>query len=358
MTLGRFALSFATAAIVFGQTQVEVARVISRPLERTVRLPGEFLPYQSVDIRARVPGYIERVLVDRGSRVRKGELLVVLSAPEMKAQIAEAQSREQAAVSQRGEAQARLGAAQATYQRLQEAAKTAGAVSGNELDQASKAADAARAAVQAAEGAIQAAHAAVQAQLDLQAYLNVTAPFGGVITDRYVHPGALAGPNAGPLLKLDEDTRLRLVVPVPETDAGGIVPHARVTFTVPAFPDRSFQGTIARNSHTMDPKTRTLTVELDVANPGATLSPGMFPEVSWPVRRKAALMVPTTSVVTTTERTFVIRVRNEAAEWVNVKKGAVQGDQVEIYGNLSAGDEVVKRGTDEIREGSKLAVKR
>jgi membrane fusion protein, multidrug efflux system len=358
MILTRFALLFIAAAMAFAQTQVEVARVVSRPIERTVRLPGEFLPYQSVEIRARVPGYIEHVLVDRGSRVRKGELLVVLTAPEMKAQIAEAQSREQSAVSQRAEAEARLAAAQATYQRLQEAAKTAGAISGNELDQAAKSVDAARAAVQAAQGATKAAHAAVQALLDLQAYLKVTAPFGGVITDRYVHPGALAGPNAGPLLKLEDTARLRLVVPVPEADTGGIVPRARVTFTVPAFPGRSFQGTVARNSHSMEPKTRTLALELDVANPGGTLVPGMFPEVSWPVRRKAALMVPATSVVTTTERTFVIKVRDGAAEWVTVRKGAVQGDQVEVYGPLSDGDEVVKRASDEIREGSRLTVKR
>ncbi len=357
MISNRFAFLFA-AAMAFAQTPVEVARVVSRPLERTVRLPGEFLPYESVDIRARVSGYVERVLVDRGSMVRKGDLLIVLTAPEMKAQIAEVQSREQSAISQRAEAEAKLAAAQAIYQRLQEAAKTAGAISGNELDQASKSADAARAAVQSAQGAIQAAHAAVQALLDLQAYLNVTAPFAGVITDRYVHPGALAGPNAGPLLKLDGTARLRLVVPVPETDAGGIVPRARVTFTVPAFPGRSFQGTVARNGHSMDPKTRTLAVELDVPNPGGTLSPGMFPEVSWPVRRKAALMVPASSVATTTERTFVIRLREGIAEWVNIRKGAAQGDQVEVYGPLKEGDEVVKRASDEIREGSRLTAKK
>src|SRR3974390_1005953 len=86
----RYALLFAAAAA-FAQVQVEVARVVSRPVERTIRLPGEFLPYESVEIRARVPGYVDRVLVDRGSVVHKGDLLVALSAPEMKAQIAEAQ---------------------------------------------------------------------------------------------------------------------------------------------------------------------------------------------------------------------------------------------------------------------------
>jgi RND family efflux transporter MFP subunit len=356
MTFRWFLIIAGVAA--YAQTQVEVARVVSRPVERTVRLPGEFLPYESVEIRARVPGYVERVLVDRGSLVRKGDLLAVLTAPEMSAQLAEAESREQAAISQRTEAEARQAAAQATYERLKDAAKTAGAVSGNELDQAAKATDAAQAAVAAAQGAVKAAHASVQSLRDLQAYLRVTAPFSGVITDRYMHPGALAGPNTGPLLKLDNNAKLRLVVAVPEADAGGIVPRARVSFTVPAFPGRSFQGTVARNSRSMDPKTRTMAVELDVANPGGVLAPGMFPDVGWPVRRSAALLVPATAVASNTERVFVIRVRDGTAEWVNVRRGATVGDQVEVYGPLSNGDEVVKRASDEIREGSRLAIKK
>ena len=98
-----------------------------------------------------------------------------------------------------------------------------------------------------------------------------------------------------------------------------------------------------------------MSVELDVANPGLRLAPGMFPEVAWPVRRgKPSLMVPTMSVVTTTERTFVIRDDDGSAEWVDVRKGAVSGDQVEIFGALKAGDSVVKRASDEIRPGAKL----
>ena len=96
-------------------------------------------------------------------------------------------------------------------------------------------------------------------------------------------------------------------------------------------------------------------VELDVANPGLRLTPGMFPEVAWPVRKgRPSLLVPATSVVTTTERTFVIRDNGGRAEWVDVKKGAAAGDQVEVLGQLTVGDAVVRRGTDEIRPGAKL----
>ena len=113
----------------------------------------------------------------------------------------------------------------------------------------------------------------------------------------------------------------------------------------------------ARISHTLDQKTRTMAVELDVVNRDGSLSPGMYPAVKWPVRhREPSLLVPKTSVVTTTERTFVIRDKNGHAEWVDVRPGVADGDLVEVAGNLKAGDRVVQRATDEIRQGD--AIKR
>ncbi|HEY6393265.1 MAG TPA: efflux RND transporter periplasmic adaptor subunit, partial [Bryobacteraceae bacterium] len=211
------------------------------------------------------------------------------------------------------------------------------------------------------ESAVRAAQAAVRASRDLERYLSVTAPFAGVITNRFVHPGALVGPGndgAEGLLELQQVARLRLVVAVPETNVAGIVRGGHVSFTVPAYSGRTFSGVVARVSPAIDAKTRTMAVELDVQNGRGLLSPGMYPEVSWPVRGLAALLVPATSVVTTTERTFVIRIREGRAEWVNVKRGAGEGDLVEVQGALHAGDVVVRRGTDEIREGSAVQAKR
>ena len=100
-------------------------------------------------------------------------------------------------------------------------------------------------------------------------------------------------------------------------------------------------------------------VELDVANPGGRLTPGMYPEVQWPFRRqRLSLLVTPSALVTTTERTFVVRVNDGRAEWVNVSRGGMSGDLVEVYGNLRQGDVIVKRATDEIRDGSTISVKR
>jgi RND family efflux transporter MFP subunit len=196
----------------------------------------------------------------------------------------------------------------------------------------------------------------VQALRDVEAYLKITAPFDGVVTERLVHPGALAGPGGNqPLLVLQQLSRLRLVIAVPEEYSGGILAGSRVSFTVPAQPGRNYSGTVARLARVLDPKTRTMPVELDVQNGDGSLAPGMYPAVKWPVKRsRAALYVPRTSVVTTTERTFVVRSRNGRAEWVDVRKGAVDGDSVEVIGALKPGDMVLRRATDEVREGSAL----
>lgn len=335
----------------------DLAPVLSRPVAQTIRLPGELQPFLTVSLHARVPGYVDRVLVDRGSAVEQGEVLAELSAPEMAAQIAEADSKVQAAEADRLQAEAQLSAAQNTYERMKAAAETPGAVAGIELIQAEKQRDAAHALLNSRQQVSQAAKASARALRDLASYLKITAPFDGVVTERLVHPGALVGPgNDTVLLVLQQVRRLRLVVAVPEEDVSGIVNGATVRFQVPAWPDRTYSGVITRISHTLDPKTRSMAVELDVSNTDGTLAPGMYASVQWPVRRpRPSLFVPRTSVVTTTERTFVIRDRGGRAEWVDVKKGVTEGDLVEVTGNLRAGDRVLRRASDEIREGAPIA---
>jgi RND family efflux transporter MFP subunit len=330
--------------------------VIAKPVSRSVDLPGEFLPYLIVSLHARVPGYIEKILVDRASVVKQGQLLAELSAPEMAAHIAEAESKVQAAESDRLQAEAQLAALEATYARLKQAAATPGAIAGNELVQMEKQVDAQRALIRSRQDSGRAATANLKALQEMQSYLRIIAPFDGVVTDRLVHPGALVGPGAdSPLFTIQQIAKLRLVVAVPEEIAGSIVPAARVEFHVPAFPERAYSGTVARSAHALDTKTRTMPVELDVTNSDGTLSPGMYPTVKWPVRRfHPALFVPASSVVTTTERTFVIRDRSGRAEWVDVRKGAADGDLIEVMGELHPGDKVVRRGTDELRDGSPL----
>jgi len=349
---------------------IELVPVVKKAVSRTIDLPGEFQPFMNVALYARVAGYVETVVVDRGSVVKQGDLLVVLSAPEMKAQVAAAESKVQAAEADRAQAESKLASleatmtsAQATYGRLKTASATPGAIAGNELDVALQNVEAQRAGIQAQRSSIEAlksktiaAEAEVRALQEMEGYLKVTAPFDGVIAERDVHPGALVGPSASaPLLLLQQIARLRLVVAVPEENVGGIVRGASVPFIVPAYPTRTFSGTVARVAPGLDMKTRTMPVELDVPNKDQTLGPGMYSTVHWPVRTSdPVLFVPKTAVVTTTERTFVVRERSGRAEWVDVQKGAADGDLVRVIGSIQAGDLVVKRATDEMREGIDL----
>lgn len=340
--------------------EVETARVLpAGGTAREVRLPAELTPFQRVALRARVTGIVENVLVDRGSVVRVGDVLVELSAPEMQAQVAEAQARVRVFESQRVEALAKAAAARSTQERLKTAAATPGAVAKNDLVQAEKAAEAAEAYAEALVKSAEASRAEVKTLTEMQKYLRIRAPFPGVVTARLVHPGALAGPTEGALLELEEVARLRLVVPVPEVYAGSLPLGAAVPFTVPAFPGETFRGTVARKASSLDPKSRTMLVEADVANANGRLAPGMYADVQWPLRPDSgAVLVPMTSVVTTTERVFVIRVRDGKAQYVPVVKLHRDGDKQAVRGALSPGDIVVARGTDEIRDGSTLRVSR
>jgi membrane fusion protein (multidrug efflux system) len=335
----------------------ELAAVVSKVASRPVELPGEFLPFQAVSLHARVAGYVDRVLVDRGTAVKQGDLLVELSAPEMTAQLAESESKFQAAEGERVQAETQLAAAESTYDRMKKAAETPGAIAGNELVLSEKRVEGARAQLATRQQASKAAESAVRALKDLRAYLRITAPFSGVVTERLVHPGALVGPGKdAALLTVQQVSQLRLVVQLPEEHVSGIVNGTTVSFHVPAWPERTFSGTLSRVSHTVDVKTRTMPVEIDVTNRDGSLAPGMYATVKWPVRRaRPSLFVPKTSVVTTTERTFVIRNQGGHAEWVDVRKGAADGDLVEVMGGLNAGEMVVRRATDEIREGMTIS---
>jgi len=342
-----------------GPPSIEVSRVVQQPVNVTLSMPGQLDPYETVAVFPKVVSFVKSIAVDRGSRVRSGEVLAVLEAPELAAQRAEAQSKLQAANAQLAATRARADADVSTYDKLKTASATPGAVAGNDLTAAQKTVEADRSQVTAAEQNVEAARQALQSVSDMEAYLRITAPFDGVITERNVHPGALVGPNGGPqappMLRLMKNDRLRLVVPVPEAYVADVPRGAAVKFTVPSFPGRVFAATIARIAEAVDVKTRTMAVELDVANRDGRLAAGTFCQVEWPVRRSApSLFVPSASVASTTGRTFVVRIANGKTEWVDVKTGLTSGPLVEVFGDLRAGDEVAARGTDEMRPGTEV----
>jgi RND family efflux transporter MFP subunit len=160
-----------------------------------------------------------------------------------------------------------------------------------------------------------------------------------------------------PILQIVDDKRLRLIIPIPEAQVGEMKVGHIVSFAVPAYPGQTFKAPIERISRQVDEKSRTMPVELDVRNTDGRLSPGSFTSVLWPLQRGyPTLFVPTTSVTSDQQHTFVIRVRDGKAEWVTVQTGQTVNGDIEVFGDLIAGDEVVKTASDAIHSGDSVRV--
>jgi membrane fusion protein, multidrug efflux system len=342
--------------------QVAVTEVESQKLDTAMTLPAQISPYEAVDVYPKVTGFIATISVDRGSRVRAGNLIIRLSAPELAAQRTQAEATLHSAQAQLAAAQAKLASDHGTYLHLSAAARTPGVVAGNDLSVAEQTAAADSGQVEAASNNVQAARDALRGVTQLESYLEIRAPFDGVVTQRNLHPGALVGPTSGqagaqPIVRIESLNRLRVVVPVPEAYAAGVQEGQQVTFSVPAFPGRSYRAPVARISHAISQNTRTMQVELDLHNADAQITPGSFANVVWPIQRLyPTLFVPSSAVTTDLQRTFVIRVRQGKTEWVDVKPGVTVNGKTEIFGDLRPGDVVVANASDSIRNGTSVSV--
>ena len=340
---------------------VQVAQVSSRRLDMTIHLPGELQPYEEVRIFPRVSGFVQWIGVDRGSVVKRGQLIAILSAPEIVAQKAEAQAMVLSAENQRIAGEAKLSADESTYRRLKDASRTPGVISDEELDTAGKTVEADRARVVSLHNTADAARASLRSAQEMESYLRITAPFDGIVTRRNVHPGALVGPsgsNSQPsMVRIEQVAHLRLVVAVPEAYVGGIRKGATVDFTVPAFPGHTFHGTVARLADSVDVSTRTMPVEMDVYNPDNQLYSGMFPDVIWPVTRaQPTLVVPSAAIGRNVDQAYVVRIHDSHAELVNVKTGGTSNGMTEVFGDVRDGDQIASQATQDLRAGAAVQI--
>jgi RND family efflux transporter MFP subunit len=311
-------------------------------VEEVYKLPAQLAAYQEVSIFPKVNGYVKNVLVDIGSHVTTGQLLMVLEAPELQQAAAQAKERYSRAV-------ADYTISRENYERLKQAARTPGAISPMDLATA-------RSRTEADSALSNAEKAAWQQQEVMLAYLRVTAPFKGVITQRNVHPGALVSAEAKdpkPMLELKEVDHLRLQVSIPETIAATLRNNDTLSFYLSAFPGKRFTGHIARKAMNINQQYRSEPIELDVYNPDERLTPGMYADVLFESKGNPnAFSVPKTAVVTSTERKYVIAVRDGKAVKVDVQTGNEGSSRIEILGDLRPGESVIANADDEIKEGS------
>jgi membrane fusion protein (multidrug efflux system) len=322
-----------------------IGQVTEGQLGASVNLPAVLRPFEMVDIYPRVNGFVKEVAVDRGSQVKKGQVLIVLEAPEMEQQYLAARAKYLQVYSLSL-------ASKDNYERLVQANKMPGTVSAHDLELA-------RARMIADSATAQGEMANYKALEVTKNYLTVTAPFEGVITERNVHPGALVGPNLKtddrPMLVLQQENKLRLSIDVPELYSNQLTGHTPVGFRVSTLPGKVFQGTISRSAGALNMKYRSEAVEVDVNNTPGLLKPGMYAEVMLPVKRAtSSFIVPASAIVTSQEKKYVVAVAQGKAHWVDIVTGNSRSDSTEVFGNIQLHEKIVVNANDEIRDGGSL----
>ncbi len=356
-----------------------VTRVQRHNVGSTLSIAGEFKPFQDVDVHAKVAGYIRQIYVDVGDHVKEGQTIAVLEVPELAAQLTGAEAAVRAAQEQVRKVQGDLqraksahAAAHSAYTRLKQAADSrAGLVAQQEVDD-SEAKDletegqtaSAEAEIAGAKQQLEMAQANQKQYAAMAAYTRIVAPFAGVITNRYADTGALvaAGTSSStqaiPVVRLAETSKLRLVLPIPESVAAQIHLGDPVKVRVQAL-DQEIEGRVSRFADSLDRQTRTMETEIDFDNRSGRLIPGMYTEAQLSLReKKNALTIPLQAVSRNgSDATVLVVNKGNVIEERHVRLGAEDETRVEVLSGLSDQDRVVVGSRSQFRSGETVQPK-
>ncbi|MCX6593443.1 MAG: efflux RND transporter periplasmic adaptor subunit [Acidobacteria bacterium] len=356
-----------------GPVTVQAARVELLDLANTITIAGELRAYREVDLHAKVAGYLRAILVDIGDHVQAGQVIARLEAPEQEQERAQAEAAEKRARLDIERAKGDLARAEATvrlrqnqFQRLDKVARARpNLIAKQEIDDARSHLDEAEAQSAALKGNLAAveqqvaiAHSALARVEAMGAYLTITAPFAGVITQRFADPGAMiqAGTTsqsqARPVVRLAEIDRLRLVVPVPETLVGTIQVGSPLTGLVAAA-HQKIVGRVARFTSSINSVSRAMETQIDVPNAGRSLKPGMMAEVTFPTAQaNHALAVPVQAAREREGKFFVLVVNAQGVvEERAVHKGLETADKVQLLDGVREGEVVITAAATPVKAG-------
>ncbi len=340
------------------EVRIEKVKAIGTP--REIHLPATTEAFDAATIYARQSGYISQRLVDIGSRVKAGDLLALISAPEVDDQLTQARAQlvqMQATLEQN---QATRDIASVTNQRtvplVRQGWETKQTGDVNRLNLAAQSA-----AVDVAKANIQAQKAQIARLERLQSYERVTAPFDGVITLRNIDIGSLVAADATsgtPLFAIAHDNVLRVQVYVPQDVALQLKTGMEATLDVPELPSRSFTGKVARTANSLDPNTRTLLVEADIRNPDRTLSPGLYGTVHFLIPRPSpVVIIPASALIFDQHGLQVAAYTGGEARLKKVRIGEDDGAEVQIATGLQAGEDVIVNPPAGIADGANVKPK-
>jgi len=355
---------------------VGVTKVVKKSLGRQLTLSSELVPFQEIDVYAKESGYIKDLKVDYGAHVKAGQVMAILEIPELEAQLQEDQAEIKNAGNQVTRAQHELSRYQAQYKalhleytRLNDVFQSQpGIVAQQEVDDAqgkdmaaASQVDAGQAALDAAQSQLVASKAKLARDQSLYDYSKITAPFSGVVTERYANLGTLMQAGTGsstqamPLVKLSEDDLFRLVIPVPEAYVRYIRIGDPVNVRVPSL-NRTFLGKVARFSVDVRSDTRTMHTEVDVLNPQRLLLPGLYAEADLQLDRKDNIpCVPVQALSHRGNGTSVFVVTADGTlEQRPVQIGLQSSSDAEIVSGLNEGEQVVVSDRGGLKPGEKV----
>jgi RND family efflux transporter MFP subunit len=355
---------------------VGVTNVSRKSLEHHVTLSSELVPFQEIDVYAKESGFVQKLYVDYGSRVKEGQLMAILEIPELEAQLQEDQASVKNASDEVSRAEHVLKRYQAMhkvldleYTRLNGVSQTRpGLVAQQEVDDAQGKDLAAASEVDAAESALAAAQSSLIVSKSrlvhdqaLFAYTRITAPFSGVVTERYANLGTLVQAGTGsstqvlPLVRLSQDDLFRLVIPVPESDVRFIRVGDPVDVLVPAL-NRTFPGKVTRFSVDVREDTRTMHTEVDVPNPDRILIPGVYAEAALTLEKKDNVLAVPLEAVTYQGSQGSVFVVNSASEIENrtVKLGMRTATEIEVESGVQEGEQVVVSDRSNLKVGQRV----
>ena len=358
---------------------VAVAKIARADLAQVLTVTADFRPFQEIDVHAKVAGYLKSIAVDVGDRVQAGQLLAVLEVPELQDELQQGEAAMHHAQEEINRAQADLERAESAHEvahlgatRLSSVLRARpNLVAQQDIDEATgrdRIAEAqvatAKASLASARQQLSIAQAGQNKTKTLFGYAQIVAPFTGVITHRYADTGAMiqAGTSsqtqAMPLVRLSQNSRLRLVIPVPESAVSRIRVSAPVDLSVQSL-HRTFTGSVARFSNRLDAETRTMRVEVDVPNPSLELVPGMYAEASIVLNAaKQVLVAPVESIDRTQKTPSVLIVNKEhRLEPRDVTLGLESGDRIEIASGVAADDLLVVGNRSQLKPGSIVSPK-
>lgn len=355
---------------------VEVVSPARGDIVRTISLPASIEADQQATLYSKVSGYLESISVDIGDRVGQGQLLAKIDVPEISDQLREGEAELAAALADRRIADAELASAGAksklqalTYERLQ-AVRTAepDVVSQQDVDEAKAQSDMAAANVKEAEGQIlridsriKQLEAAKQRLQTLLGFAEIRAPFDGVVTDRFVDPGALlqagrSSVSVQEIVTVAKVDKVRVAVDVPESEAPHVRTSGDATVVIDAMPGKQFQGSISRFSRSLNPTTRTMRAEIDLPNPDGVLLPGMFGRATLSLAiRAGAVTVPAEALHAEGERSFVYEVIGGRARRVDVETAPGDGIDIEITRGLNGGERVIVAAREPLSDGTAVS---